>query len=161
MKKEKTQMSQETYDMLLKELEKLQTVDRVEASEAIAIARQQGDLSENAEYDAAKDHQAQIEHQIRTLESKIANATIYKSANKKSQTVAYNNTVVLKDDKNNTLEVKIVGDDEIKLDDVKCPHISPKSPIGSAIFGKKLKDEVIVFLPDGSQKKWVISNIQA
>lgn len=124
------------------ELEELKS-RRGEIAQKIADARDFGDLSENAEWDAARDEQAQVETRIAEIEDILLNAVIIKP--KSSGTVAVGNTVVLKDDKK-VVEYTIVG--SVEADPLEG-KISDESPIGQALLGKKVGDKVTIKTPGG------------
>lgn len=143
MGNEKILITQEGYDRLEEELEYLITQKRAEVSEKIKIARGFGDLSENAEYDEAKDEQAKVESRILELEQQIKNAEIIKeNTNNSNKRISIGDTVKLKDTlKNRELEFKIVGTIEA---DVSLNMISNESPLGKALLNSKVGDVVEV-----------------
>lgn len=130
---------------LQEELQHLQTVARKEVAERLAEAISYGDLSENSEYDEAKNQQAFVEGRILELEEQIKNAEIISDAHSDDGTVQIGSTVTLKfgDEKN---EYTIVGSTEA---DPLIHKISNESPVGAAILGKKAKDKVKVAAPAG------------
>ena len=139
-------LTQKGLDDLKKELEELINVRRPENIQAIKEARALGDLSENAEYDAARNEQAQIENRIQTLEKMLENVSIIEDVN--TDTVGIGNTVSIKyvedDDEE---EYKIVGSQEA---DPFESRISNESPIAKALFDHKVGDIVTVESPNGS-----------
>ncbi len=145
----KMPMTREGYDHLRRELERLRTEGRRKASQAIADARGHGDISENAEYDAAKEHQAWVERGISELESKLAAAQVIDTSNLTGDRVTFGSTVLLKDG-NGREEVRyrIVGSDE---SDVKQGKISVSSPLARALIGKEAGHEVVVHAPGGKK----------
>jgi len=145
----KMPMTREGYDHLRRELERLRTEGRRKASQAIAEARGHGDISENAEYDAAKEHQAWVERRISELETKLAAAQIIDTSNLTGDRVTFGSTVLLKDG-NGREEVRyrIVGSDE---SDVKQGKISVSSPLARALIGKEAGNEVVVHAPGGEK----------
>ena len=145
----KMPMTREGYDHLRRELERLRTEGRRKASQAIADARGHGDISENAEYDAAKEHQAWVERGISELESKLAAAQVIDTSNLTGDRVTFGSTVLLKDG-NGREEVRyrIVGSDE---SDVKQGKISVSSPLARALIGKEAGNEVVVHAPGGKK----------
>ena len=151
MSNERFPMTKQGADSLREELHHLKTVDRPAVIKAIAEAREHGDLKENAEYDAAKDHQGQVEAKIRHLEDRLQRAQVIDvSTLKNKDTIIFGATIQLvhlDDDK--TLNVTIVGEYEA---DFSAGRISHKSPIAMACIGKKLGDVVIVKTPDGDQE---------
>jgi transcription elongation factor GreA len=142
-------MTREGYDHLRRELERLRTEERRKASQAIADARGHGDISENAEYDAAKEHQAWVERRISELETKLAAAQVIDTSNLTGDRVTFGSTVLLKDG-NGREEVRyrIVGSDE---SDVKQGKISVSSPLARALIGKEAGSEVVVDAPGGKK----------
>lgn len=135
-------------ERLRAELHRLKTVDRPNVINAIAEARAQGDLSENAEYDAAKERQGFIEGRIAEVESKLANAQIIdpKTLDVDGRCV-FGATVDLEDpDSGETVTYQIVGDDEA---DIKQGKISISSPIARALIGKYAGDTAEVQAPGG------------
>lgn len=130
------------------ELQKLKSVDRPQAIEALAEARSHGDLSENAEYDAARDHQGFIEGRIAELEAQLARAEVIEPEKLDAQgKVVFGATVDLYDsDADTNVTYRIVGDLEADLD---RGEISLGSPIARALIGKTQGDEVEVQTPGG------------
>jgi transcription elongation factor GreA len=135
-------------EKLKAELHKLKTVDRPWVINAIAEARAQGDLSENAEYDAAKDRQGFIEGRIQEIEGKLSAAQIIDPTNMNAQgRVVFGATVELEDeDSGNRVTYQIVGEDEA---DLKLGYINVSSPIARAMIGKSEGDSVEVVAPGG------------
>jgi transcription elongation factor GreA len=142
---EKEYLSKEKYEELKKELQELQTVKRKEVAERLEYARSLGDLSENAEYHAARDEQGEVEARIEELDNLLKHAEIIK--HRKSDTVEVGSTVTLKKDGDNTkIEYLIVGQEE---SDLAAGKISYQSPLGSAILGKTKKDKFSFETPKG------------
>ncbi len=140
-----TPITKKGYEALKGELARLRKEERPKVIEAIAEARAHGDLSENAEYDAAKERQGFIEARIADLERKLADARVIETANLSSETVVFGATVVLRD--TNADEEKrytLVGQDEADLKDGK---ISVQSPVGRALIGHRAGDLVEVKTP--------------
>ena len=135
-------------EKLKEELHRLKTVDRPAVINAIAEARAQGDLSENAEYDAAKDRQGFIEGRIAEIESKLSTAQIIDpSALNAGGKVVFGATVELEDeDSGSAVTYQIVGEDEA---DIKERKVSVTSPIARALIGKYAGDVVEVNAPSG------------
>ncbi|MGE5589215.1 MAG: transcription elongation factor GreA [Bacillota bacterium] len=132
------------------ELEHLKTVRRREVAERIKQAREFGDISENSEYEDAKNEQAFIEGRILTLEKMLRNARVVDEADLNPNVVSIGSTVRLKDlEYNDTMEVTLVGSSEANPDDHK---ISNESPVGKAILGKKAGNVVEVTTPGGVMK---------
>ena len=130
------------------ELKRLKTVDRPAVIKAIEIARGHGDLSENADYSAAKERQSFIEGRIQELNGKLASAQVIDPTQIKSDKIVFGATVVISDqDSGKEVKYKIVGVDEA---DLKLNKISIGSPIARALIGKKAGDEVIVNAPKGN-----------
>ncbi len=148
-------LTQEGYNNIEKELEYLKTEKRSEIAERIKVALGFGDLSENSEYDEAKNAQAQNEIKIADLENKLRYAKIINESEINTKTVQVGNTVKIRDlDYNEDFEYTIVGSTEVDLSQNK---ISNESPIGLALIGAK-KDQVVeVQIPDGVAKYKVLS----
>lgn len=142
-----TYLTKEGYDKLKLELEELKTTGRQEAARAIAEARDKGDLSENAEYDAAKDHQGQLEARINELEKIMMNARILDESQIDTSKVAIFTTVHLINMKvNKQVSYKLVSEMEANLKEGK---ISVTSPIGKGLLGKEVGDIAQVTTPAG------------
>ncbi len=140
-------MTREGYQRLQEELKRLIRVDRPAAVQAIAEARGHGDLSENAEYDAAKERQAFIEGRIKEVNDKIARAQVINPAELDADKVVFGATVTLFDvDSGSEVTYQIVGEDEA---DIKSGKISVNSPVGKALIGHRLDDEVRIKVPSG------------
>ncbi len=131
------------------ELKRLQGVERPSVIQALEEARAHGDLSENAEYHAAKERQAFIESRIADLGSKVSRAQIIDTSSLAGKTVKFGATVtVVDEDDNATLEFQIVGEDEA---DIKERRLSVQSPLARALIGKSVGDEVEVPTPSGGK----------
>ncbi len=140
-----TPITKKGYEALKAELDRLRKVERPRVIEAIAEARSHGDLSENAEYDAAKERQGFIEARIAELESKLADARIIETAGRVSDTVVFGATVVLiEQEAQEKKQYTLVGQDEA---DLKFSKISVQSPVGRALIGKRVGDFVEVKTP--------------
>lgn len=140
-------LTKEGKEELEKRLEFLKVTKRAEITERIKTAREFGDLSENAEYDAAKNEQAMIEGEIAEIEAKLKYAVIIKEGAAKKGTVSLGSKVEIVDnDTNETLIYEIVGTTEA---DVELGRISNESPIGNALLGHKAGDTVSVKVPAG------------
>ncbi len=140
-------LTQEGFDKLEEELNYLKTEKRTEIAERIKVARGFGDLSENSEYDEAKNAQAENEQQIAELEVKIRNAKVIDSSEIDTKTVQIGNLVKLYDEEfDEEIEYTIVGSTEVNLAENK---ISNESPIGKALLGRKKGEVVDVDAPDG------------
>ena len=142
---EKIMVTAEGYLDLENELNELKNVRRPQIIQAIKEARALGDLSENADYDAARDEQAQVESRIKELEYKLEHSEIIE--NKKKNKVALGSKVVIKYDDGEVDEYMIVGSLEA---DPFNNRISNESPIGVAVMGKKQGEVVSVASPNGS-----------
>ncbi|MFN0025134.1 MAG: transcription elongation factor GreA [Parvularculaceae bacterium] len=146
---DKVPMTQAGYARLDEELRRLKNVERPAVIQAISEARQHGDLSENAEYHAAKERQGWIEGQIIELDDKFTRAEVIDIAKLAGDTVMFGATVVLIDeDTDQKKSWQIVGDYEA---DVKSGKISISSPIARALIGKKKGDTVEVAAPGGAR----------
>lgn len=137
------------------ELENLKTVGRADIAEKIKIARGYGDLSENSEYDEAKNEQAKIEARIVEIEAMLKNVEIIKDVKGKSKTVIVGTMVkVLDEAENEECEYRVVGSTEA---DPRRGLISDESPVGKALIGKKVGDDVIVEAPGGEFKLKILA----
>ena len=141
----KTIVTKEGLEKLQEELNELKTVTRVKVGNDLKKARAFGDLSENSEYDEAKNEQAKVEGRILELEEMLKNVEIVESV--KSAAIGFGNTVVVEDAKGKEAEYTIVGAAEANFLENK---ISNESPIGAAIFGKKVGDTVSFTTPGGN-----------
>lgn len=140
-------ITEEGLAKLKKDLEKLTTVDRPAISQQIAEARDKGDLSENAEYDAAKEAQGLLEMRIARLEDVIANARIIDESKIDTSQVQILNKVKIKNTRNNKLvEYMLVSESE---SDIKNGKISVATPIAKGLLGKKVGDVVDIQVPSG------------
>ena len=143
-------LTPEGYAKLKEEIELLSTAKRREVAERIKQAREFGDISENSEYDDAKNEQAMLEHRIAMLEERLANARVIEADEIKSDVVGIGSRVRLKDmDANETIEYTIVGSAEANPSE---NRLSNESPIGKAILGHKKGEIVEVAAPRGSLK---------
>lgn len=141
-------MTQEGYDKLMADLDLLKTEGRREAAKAIAEAREKGDLSENAEYDAAKDAQGMLEMKISQMDKALANARILDSSELDTSKVTVLCNVKIKN-KANGKEVtyKLVSETEA---DIKQKKISVNSPFGQGLLGKAVGETAIIETPRGN-----------
>ncbi|WP_319272160.1 transcription elongation factor GreA [uncultured Draconibacterium sp.] len=146
-------MSQVTYltkdglEKLKKELEHLMNVERPKISKQIGEAIEKGDISENAEYDAAKDAQGMLEAKIAQLKSKVANARILDESKIDTSQVQILNKVTIKNKKNNaTMQYTLVPESEANLKESK---LSVETPIAKGLMGKKVGDVVEIKVPSG------------
>jgi len=155
MEEKEVLLTQEGYDNLEKELDYLKTEKRAEIAERIKVALGFGDLSENSEYDEAKNAQASNEIKIANLENKLRYAKIIDESEIDTKTVQVGNTVKLLDiEFDEEVEYTIVGSTEV---DLSLNRISNESPIGAALLGKKKNAEVEVQVPAGIAKYKILS----
>ena len=139
----------EGYEALKKELENLKRVERPQNIKAIEEARAHGDLSENAEFEAAKDRQGFIEGRIGELGFKLANADVINPDNLPKDRAVFGTRVLLENiDTGEEVEYQLVGPDE---SDIGNGRISVSSPLGRAILGKKPGDELTLEVPGGKR----------
>ncbi len=142
-------MTPECYQKLQEELKRLIRVERPKVVQDISEARDHGDLSENAEYDAAKDRQGFIEGRIAELNSKISMAQIINPAEIDSDKVVFGAKVKLFDtETENEVSYQIVGEDEA---DIKQGKLSINSPVAKALIGHRVDDEVHIRVPSGTR----------
>jgi transcription elongation factor GreA len=138
------------YENLKEELRRLRANDRHEIVREIEAARSHGDLSENAEYHAAKERQGHIEGRISTLEDKLARAQVIESGGEPPDAVRFGVTVALVDvETDEEVAYTLVGEDE---SDVAAGLISVSSPVARALLGKRIDDEVTVRVPKGTRQ---------
>ena len=143
-------------EMLKAELHRLKTVDRPGIINAISDARAQGDISENAEYEAAKDRQGFIEGRIQEIEGKLAAAQVIDPASVEANgRVVFGATVELEEeDSGEQVKYQIVGEDEA---DLKQGLINVSSPIGRALIGKEEGDTAVVEAPGGTKRYEIVA----
>lgn len=140
-----TPITKKGYEALKAELDRLRKIERPRVIEAIAEARAHGDLSENAEYDAAKERQGFIEARILEIETKLAEARVVEIGGRRSETVVFGATVsVIEQESQSKRRYTLVGQDEA---DMKFNRISVQSPVGRALIGKRVGDFVEVKTP--------------
>ncbi len=145
------------FEKLEEELKTLKSVERPNVIRSIAEAREHGDLSENAEYHAAKEKQSFIEGRIADLENKISRADVIITKKLKSNKIIFGATVTLGEiGKKKQTVYQIVGTEEA---DVENGKISISSPLARALLGKKIDDSVEVYSPGGS-KEYEVENIE-
>ena len=150
-------MSQEGYDKLVAELHRLEAIERPKASAAIAEARDKGDLSENSEYDAAKEAQAHLEAKINTMKLEIASAKVVDTSRLSNDAVQILSKVEMTNlDNNAKMAYTIVSESEANLREGK---ISIKTPIAQGLLNKKVGDEVDIKLPNGNVMRLKIDRI--
>jgi transcription elongation factor GreA len=148
-------LTPEGYEKLKDEIEYLSTHKRREVAERIRIAREFGDIAENAEYDDAKNEQAMLEHRIAMLEERLSAARVIDVGEVSTDVVTIGSLVRLKDmDANETIEYHIVGSAEANPAQHK---LSNESPVGKAIIGHKKGDVVEVAAPRGSLKYKILA----
>ena len=152
---EKLPMLAEGQRMLIVEATRLKA-ERPEVIDAIEEARAHGDLSENAEYHAAKERQGQIEAMIADIEDKLSRAQIIDPRDLSGDKIVFGATVTLLDEDDKPVRYQIVGQTEA---DAKSGRISYNSPLGRALIGRKLDDEVEVTVPSGD-RYYVVSKIE-
>jgi transcription elongation factor GreA len=152
---EKVPMLAEGYERIAADLKVLRA-ERPQIVDAIEEARAHGDLSENAEYHAAKERQGQIEAQIAELEDRISRAQIIDPASLSGDRIVFGATVTLKDDEDKQVRYQIVGQTEA---DAKVGRISYNSPLGRALITRKVGDEIEVTVPSGD-KFYLVEKIE-
>ena len=147
--------TEEGLKKLREELNKLKDIERPKASQAIADARDKGDLSENAEYDAAKEAQGMLEMQIAKLANTLANARIINESELDNSKVLVLSNVEVKNKANSAvMKYKLVAQSEA---DLKTGKISVESPIGKGLLGKEVGDVTDINVPNGSIQLEIIS----
>jgi transcription elongation factor GreA len=143
-------LTREGYQALKREIDDLSTRRRREIAERIKLAREFGDIAENAEYDAAKNEQAMLEARIAKLEERLASARVIEKREISKDVVSVGSKVRLRDvDAKQTVEYRIVGSAEANPAELK---LSNESPVGKAILGRKKGETVEVTTPRGSLK---------
>ena len=143
-------LTKEGFEKLKKEIEFLSTTKRQEVAERIRVAREFGDIAENAEYDDAKNEQAMLEHRIAQLEERLRDARVIQKSEITADVVSIGSHVRLRDvDANETVEYHIVGSAEANPAENK---LSNESPVGKAIIGRKKGETVEVAAPRGTLK---------
>lgn len=146
---DKVPLTREGFEALKRELETLKRVERPQNIKAIEEARAHGDLSENAEFHAAKDRQGFLEGRIGELEFKIVNAEIIETKKLPKDRAVFGSRVILENiDTGEDVEYQLVGPDE---SDIEKGRISVSSPLGRALIGKKPGDELTVQVPGGQR----------
>ena len=147
-------MTKESFDALQEELKRLIREERPKVIQDIAEARSHGDLSENAEYDAAKHRQGFTEGRIQELKDKLARAYVVDLSNLKPDKVVFGATVTLFDTTaEEEVTYRIVGEDEA---DIRLGKMSCSSPVGKALIGHRLDDTVKVKVPSGLKEYEII-----
>src|ERR671921_2579810 len=145
---DKMPMLAEGYEKLQTEVRHLKTVERPSVIEAIEVARGHGDLSENAEYHAAKERQGQVEAQIADIEDKLSRALVIDPTTLSGDKVVFGATVKLLDEDEKKVRYQLVGQVEA---DAKDGKISYNSPLGRALIGRQVGEEVEVSTPSGDR----------
>lgn len=153
---EKMPMLAEGHRKISEDLHRLKTIERPEVIAAIEEARAHGDLSENAEYHAAKERQGQIEASISDLEDRLSRAQVIDPTTLSGDKVVFGATVTLLDENDAPVTYQIVGQTEA---DAKSGRISYNSPLGRALIGRSVDDEVEVTVPSGD-RYYVVSKIE-
>ena len=147
---ERVPMTRQGYDKLEADLRELKTVERPRIVKEIEVARAHGDISENAEFHAAKERQSHIEGRIRALEDKLARAQVIDPSGPAPETVRFGVTVVLLDaETEEEVTYTLVGEDE---SDIAKGLLSIGSPIARALLGKTVDDVVRVQVPKGTRE---------
>ena len=142
-------MTRAGYTRLEEELKRLKGVERPAVIQLLEEARAHGDLSENAEYHAAKERQAFIESRVAELNSKVSRAQIIDTSTISGKTVKFGATVTVVDENDDSeMQFQIVGEDEA---DIKKKRLSVGSPLARALIGKEVGDEVEVATPSGGK----------
>jgi transcription elongation factor GreA len=153
----KIPMTSDGFDRLEEELKQLKSVERPAVIRAIAEAREHGDISENAEYHAARERQSFIEGRVLELEDKIARAEVIDVSKLSGKVIKFGATVTLIDEDTDEKNVyQIVGEDEA---DIKSKRLAITAPLARALVGKSVGDTVEVTTPGGS-KSYEISKVQ-
>jgi transcription elongation factor GreA len=152
---DKMPMLVEGQRMLIEEVNRLKA-ERPEVIDAIEEARAHGDLSENAEYHAAKERQGQIEAMIADIEDRLSRAQIIDPKELSGDKIVFGATVTLVDEDEKPVRYQIVGQTEA---DAKSGRISYNSPLGRALIGRKVDDEIEVTVPSGD-RYYVVSKIE-
>ena len=154
MAEQKTKYTKEGYQKLIDELEFLKVTRRQEVKELLKEARSFGDLSENSEYDEAKNQQAQVEHRIAELEFLIKNGEVVSEENIDKNVVSIGSTVTIKYEDGREVTYHIVSSNEVAPLEKK---ISDLSPIGSALVGHKKGETVTIVTPAGEKDAKIVA----
>ncbi len=144
----------EGFEKLKAEIEELSTVKRREVAERIKEAREFGDISENSEYDDAKNEQAMLESRISQLEERLREAKVIDAADLPSDVVSLGSTVTIKEGQGEQDTYQIVGSAEADPDE---NRLSNESPVGRAILGHRKGETIDVVTPSGSRKITIVS----
>ena len=146
-------LTEEGYNKLVEKLNYLKSVKRIEIAQRLKAAIALGDLSENSEYDEAKNEQGIVEAEIAEIEATLKNAKVVDEDELSTEHVNIGNTVVLEDENGKTIRFFLVGSKEV---DMKAMKISDESPIGKACIGKGLNEVVEVEAPAGIRKYRIV-----
>ena len=155
MASDKVPMLAEGYQQLTEDVKRLK-LERPEVIDAIEEARAHGDLSENAEYHAAKERQGQIEAMLADIEDRLSRAQVIDPTTLSGDKIVFGATVTLKDENDKPVKYQIVGQTEA---DAKSGRISYNSPLGRGLIGRKVDEEVEVTVPSGD-RYYVVSKIE-
>ena len=156
---ERIPMSETGFKLLKNELGRLEKVDRFEIAKAIGIAREHGDLKENAEYHAAKERQGHIEGRILELKDKLSRAEVIDCSTVDTTRAVFGTVVSLLDlDSDEEITYQLLGPEEA---DVKKGSISVLSPLGRSLLGKEIGDEVITKTPGGKREFEVVNIVSS
>ena len=148
-------LTKEGFEKLKADLDELKSVGRADAARAIAEAREKGDLSENAEYDAAKNAQGMLEFKINELEKVLASARVIdESQLDDSKVTVFSNVTIRNNKTKKELTYKLVSETEA---DIKVNKISVNSPIGKGLLGKEVGEVAVVVTPNGNIEFEIIS----
>ncbi len=151
---ERIPMSSTGHDRLRDELDRLQRVDRIEVIKAIEVAREHGDLKENAEYHAAKERQGFIEGRIMDLKDKLGRSEVIDCTEVPCDRAVFGTVVSVLDlDTDDELVYQLLGPEEA---DVDSGSISVLSPLGQSLLGKEVGDEVVVVTPNGRRELEIV-----
>ena len=150
-------LTPEGLEKLKQEIEHLSVTRRREVAERIKEAREFGDITENSEYDDAKNEQAMLESRIAQLEDKLRSAQVIDASELDTDVVRVGSVVSGKDDRNKSFEYTIVGSTEA---DPASNRLSNESPVGKALVGRKKGDAVKVTLPSGKQRELTVTGIE-
>lgn len=142
-------MTQQGYTKMMEELKRLKEIERPRISQEIGVARDHGDLKENAEYHAAKEKQGLVEARIADMEDKLSRAEVIDTSKLSGDRVRFGARVMLEDaDTGKTIEYRIVGPEE---SDINQGTISVSSPVARALIGREVGDEVTIQVPGGKR----------
>ena len=156
-------LTQEAYDKLEAELNELKTVGRPEVSARIAAAREEGDLSENGGYHAAREEQGPMEGRIRQLEDLLRRAQVGSAAGAADEVAPGKLVTVAYDGDEDDTDTFLLGSREVLGTDASVDHsvYSPQSPLGSAVLGAKVGDEVRYAAPNGKELMVVVTKVES